>query len=72
MAATDDDALVGAKPIADAAFGWEVATDLSAPVTQEEREALARVYRRDGLILFRGQTLSREQIWALVRHLEGF
>ncbi|MCB2074881.1 MAG: TauD/TfdA family dioxygenase [Novosphingobium sp.] len=61
MAATDDDALVGAKPIADAAFGWEVATDLSAPVTQEEREALARVYRRDGLILFRGQTLSREQ-----------
>jgi taurine dioxygenase len=57
----DDETLVGARPIADAPFGWEAALDLTGPLTDVQREALLRIYRRDGLILFRGQALSRAQ-----------
>lgn len=56
-----DDALVGARPIAGAPFGWEVAVDLAGALSPAQREALARIYRRDGLILFRKQALDREQ-----------
>ena len=61
--ATDeqDNALAGARPIPVAPFGWEADVDLAAPLSQAQRDALARIYRRDGLILFRNQTLSREQ-----------
>jgi taurine dioxygenase len=55
------DALVSAGPIPDAPFGWQVAVDLTAPLSEAQRAALLRIYRRDGLILFRGQTLSRAQ-----------
>ncbi|MCB2061571.1 MAG: TauD/TfdA family dioxygenase [Novosphingobium sp.] len=61
MTTTDDDALTGARPIAGAPFGWEVGIDLTAPLGQAEKAALARIYRRDGLILFRNQSLTREQ-----------
>lgn len=61
MAASEDDALVRARPIAGAPFGWEAQVDLTGPLSPAQREALARIYRRDGLILFRGQTLGREQ-----------
>lgn len=56
-----DDALVGAKPIPGAPFGWQVDVDLTSPLGAAQREALARIYKRDGLILFRNQALSREQ-----------
>lgn len=55
------DALVRARPIPGAPFGWEAEVDLTAPLGQAERAALLDIYRRDGLILFRGQSLSREQ-----------
>jgi taurine dioxygenase len=55
------DVLIGARPIADAPFGWEADIDLTAPLGDGQRTALAEVYRRDGLILFRGQSLSRAQ-----------
>ncbi|MBV1686882.1 TauD/TfdA family dioxygenase [Novosphingobium sp. G106] len=57
----EDDELTGAKPIAGAPFGWECDLDLTAPLSEAQRAALLRIYRRDGLILFRGQALSREQ-----------
>lgn len=57
----DDDALVGARPIEDAAFGWEAEVDLAGPLSDAQRAALVRLYRRDGLILFRGQNLDRAQ-----------
>ncbi len=56
----DDDALTGAKPIPGAPFGWEVEVGLSALPSPAIREALVRVWRRDGLILFRGQSLTME------------
>src|SRR4051794_6532383 len=61
--ATDgtEDALVGARAIPDAPFGWEAAVDLASPLTEAQRAALLAVYRRDGLILFRNQALSRPQ-----------
>jgi taurine dioxygenase len=61
--ATDiqDTARVGARPIPGAPFGWEADVDLAAPLSPDQREALARIWRRDGLILFRGQSLSQEQ-----------
>lgn len=55
----DIDALVNARPIPGAPFGWEVDIDLSAPVSEDHRDALVRVWRRDGLILFRGQKLDK-------------
>lgn len=61
MANDLQDALVSAKPIAGAPFGWEAEVDLTAPLSAEQRAALVRIYRRDGLILFRGQDLSQEQ-----------
>ena len=61
MAKNADDALAGARPIAGAPFGWEAEIDLSGPVSKAQREALARIFRRDGLILLRGQSLSMAQ-----------
>lgn len=58
-AATTDDRLVGARPIAGAAFGWEADVDLAAPLSSAQREALARIWRRDGLIVLRGQSLDQ-------------
>jgi taurine dioxygenase len=56
-----EDMLVRAQRIAGAPFGWEADIDLAAPLDAMQRAALAVVYRRDGLILFRGQSLSRAQ-----------
>jgi taurine dioxygenase len=54
-----------AKPIPVAPFGVEVDADLSADFTEAEKDALRGLYRRDGLLLFRGQSLSKaEQIRA--------
>ena len=58
---TSDDALIGARPIAGAAFGWEAQVDLTRDLSAAERAALLALYRRDGLVLFRGQALSRAQ-----------
>ena len=55
----DDDALTGAMPIPGAPFGWEAKVDLGATPDGPTREALARIWRRDGLILFRGQQLDK-------------
>lgn len=55
------DALVSARPIAGAPFGWEVEVDLCSALGPEVREALVRVWQRDGLILCRGQSLSMDQ-----------
>lgn len=61
MATTiEDDALLDAKPIAGAPFGWEVDVDLSANPGPAMRDALVRIHQRDGLILFRGQSLSMD------------
>jgi taurine dioxygenase len=57
----NDDALVQARPIAGAPFGWEAGVALAGPLTEAQRQALVRVYRRDGLILFRDQRLSRAE-----------
>jgi taurine dioxygenase len=59
--AMTDDALIDARRIPDAPFGWEAQVDLAGPLDEAQRAALLRVYRRDGLILLRDQTLSREQ-----------
>jgi len=56
-----DNALVDARPIPQAAFGWEAQVDLTGPLSPAQHQALLRIYRRDGLILFRNQSLSREQ-----------
>ncbi len=53
--------LFDAMPIPGAPFGIEVKADLAASFTAAEKEALRQLYRRDGLILFRGQKLSMEQ-----------
>lgn len=58
---SDSSAVFDAKPIAGAAFGIEVATDLSGTFSEPEKEALRALYRRDGLLLFRGQKLSKSQ-----------
>lgn len=50
-----------AAPISDAPFGLEVKADLTALASPVEKEALRRMYRQDGLIVFRGQTLSMAQ-----------
>lgn len=51
---------LAARPIAGAPFGIEVDVDLSRPLSDEQQAALRRLYRRDGLILVRGQTLSMD------------
>lgn len=61
MGHDEDDALVAARPIPDAPFGWEAAIDLTAPLSEAQRAALLHVYRRDGLILLRDQALTRPQ-----------
>ena len=48
-------------PIPGAPFGVEVKADLTRGFTAAEQEALRQLYRRDGLLLFRGQELSMEQ-----------
>lgn len=50
-----------AKQIAGAPFGIEVDADLTRGFTPEEQMALRRLYRRDGLLLFRGQDLTMDQ-----------
>lgn len=55
------DAMLDARPIPGAPFGWEVDVDLSRPLGEEQKEALRELYRRDGLVLFRGQHLSMDQ-----------
>lgn len=57
----DDNSLTGARPIPGAPFGWEVDVDLSTPPKETQRQALARIFRRDGLILVRGQSLTMKQ-----------
>lgn len=54
-----NDELVKARPIAGAPFGWEAEIDLSRPVGAAEQAALRAVWRRDGLILMRGQALDK-------------
>jgi len=61
IADTDDEMLTGAKPIEGAPFGWEVPTDLTQNLSADVRDALARIYRRDGLLLFRNQSLTMDQ-----------
>jgi taurine dioxygenase len=53
--------LFEAGPIAGAAFGIEIAADLSGPFSEAEKQALRDLYRRDGLLLFRGQKLTKAQ-----------
>ncbi len=53
--------LFNATPIAGAPFGIEVDADLSRAFTEAEKDELRRLYRRDGLLLFRGQDLSMDQ-----------
>lgn len=50
-----------ATPIEGAPFGIEVKVDLSRELSEDEKAELRRLYRRDGLLLFRDQTLSKTQ-----------
>lgn len=52
---------IKATPIPGAPFGWEVEIDLARPLGHAECEALREIWRRDGLILLRGQDLSMDQ-----------
>lgn len=52
---------IKAQPIEGSPFGIEVQLDLNAPLSDAEREALKRLYMKDGLLLFRGQDLSMDQ-----------
>jgi taurine dioxygenase len=56
-----DDALTEASPIPGAPFGWQVHVDLSASPSKAVCDALVRIYKRDGLILFRNQSLNMDQ-----------
>jgi taurine dioxygenase len=56
----DDNVLTEANPIAGAPFGWEVQINLSVLPPVDVREALVRIFKRDGLILFRNQSLSMD------------
>lgn len=53
--------LFDAAPIEGAPFGIEIKADLGAEFSETEKEALRQLYRRDGLILFRGQDLTKRQ-----------
>ncbi len=55
------DTVLEARPIDGAPFGWEVDVDLTRPLSEAQKEALREVWRRDGLVLFRGQELSMDQ-----------
>jgi len=61
IADTDDDTLTRARPIGGAPFGWEVPIDLAQDLPSDVRQALVRIYKRDGLLLFRNQRLTMEQ-----------
>jgi taurine dioxygenase len=50
-----------ARPIPGSPFGFEVTVDLSANFSDAEKNALRQLYRRDGLLLFRGQKLTKAQ-----------
>ena len=45
-----DDALIDARRIADAPFGWEARVDLAGPLSEAQRAALLRVYRDGGFV----------------------
>lgn len=53
--------LFDVQPIEGAPFGLEVRTDLAADFSEAEKDALRRLYRRDGLLLFRDQKLTKTQ-----------
>ena len=55
------DKVLEARPIPGAPFGWEVDIDLTGPLDEAQKQALREVWRRDGLILFRGQDLTMDQ-----------
>lgn len=59
--AAKTDAVPQARPIPGAPFGWEVDIDLAQPLGEAQKDALREVWRRDGLVLFRGQQLSMER-----------
>jgi taurine dioxygenase len=48
-------------PIPDAPFGVEVDVDLRTGLGADEREALRQLFRRDGLVLFRNQSLTMDE-----------
>ena len=50
-----------ARPIPGAPFGLDVKADLSGAFSEAEKQALRELYRRDGLLLFRGQSLSMDR-----------
>lgn len=60
-ASPDPEARFEARPIAGAPFGIEVKTDLRSEFGAAEKDELRRLYRRDGLLLFRNQTLTKAQ-----------
>lgn len=47
--------------LAGAAFGVEVKIDLAAPLTDERKQTLRELYRRDGLLVIRGANLSADE-----------
>jgi len=53
--------LFDARPIEASPFGLEVTADLSGSFSDAEKEALRQLYRRDGLLLFRDQQLTKSQ-----------
>jgi taurine dioxygenase len=48
-------------PVAGAVFGREVQVDLSSPLSHDDQQILRDAWRRDGLLLVRGQRLGPEQ-----------
>lgn len=61
MPAMMDQSIFEARPISGASFGVEVKVDLSASFDAAEKEALQRLFQRDGLILVRDQQLSMDE-----------
>jgi taurine dioxygenase len=53
--------LFDARPIAGAPFGVEATVDLTARFDEAEKDALRGLYRRDGLLLVRGQALTMDE-----------
>ena len=53
--------ILESRPIPGAPFGIEIKADLRTSFTADEKEALRKLYRRDGLLLFRNQDLSMDQ-----------
>jgi taurine dioxygenase len=55
------DTTFDARPIPGAPFGLEVKLDPRAPFSEAQKEALRRLYRRDGLIVVRGLQLTADE-----------